>query len=158
MVASLAHPGGNATGLSVQSTELAGKRIELLREVLPNLRRLAIIADVGYSGSVLEAAEVQATASKVGLDVDVLVPALKRLKKRFRLGIISNIDDDLFASTAKWLEVPFDYVITAEQVRSYKPSVRALIKKRMQEILEGVAQSAGGTAELDYRARQALAE
>ncbi len=88
MAASLAHPGGNATGLSVQSTELAGKRIELLREVLPNLRRLAIIADVGYSGSVLEAAEVQAAARKVGLDVDVLeirhatdiVPAFEALK------------------------------------------------------------------------------
>ena len=88
MVASLAHPGGNATGLSVQSTELAGKRIELLRQVLPNLRRLAIIADVGYSGSVLEAAEVQAAARKVGLDVDVLeirhakdiLPAFEALK------------------------------------------------------------------------------
>ncbi len=88
MVASLAHPGGNATGLSVQATELAGKRIELLREVLPNLRRLAVIADVSYSGSVLEAAEVQAAARKVGLDVDVLeirhakdiVPAFDALK------------------------------------------------------------------------------
>ena len=88
MVASLAHPSGNATGLSVQSTELAGKRIELLREVLPNLRRLAIIADVSYSGSVLEAAEVQAAARKVGLEIDVLeirhakdiVPAFEALK------------------------------------------------------------------------------
>jgi len=88
MVASLAHPGGNTTGLSVQSTELAGKRIELLREVLPNLRSLAIIADVSYSGSVLEAAEAQAAARKVGLDVDVLeirhardiVPAFEALK------------------------------------------------------------------------------
>src|SRR6059036_818625 len=42
LVASLARPGGNATGLSVQSSELAGKRIELLREVVPGLRRLAI--------------------------------------------------------------------------------------------------------------------
>jgi putative tryptophan/tyrosine transport system substrate-binding protein len=88
MVASLAHPGGNATGLSVQSTELAGKRIELLREVLPNLRRLATIADVSYSGSVLETSEVQAAARKVGIDVDVLeirraqdiVPAFDALK------------------------------------------------------------------------------
>ena len=88
MVASLAHPGGNATGLSVQSTELAGKRIELLREVLPNLRSLAIIADMSYSGSVLEAAEAQAAARKVGIDVDVLeirraqdiVPAFDALK------------------------------------------------------------------------------
>jgi ABC-type uncharacterized transport system substrate-binding protein len=44
MVASLARPGGNATGISVQSTELAGKRLEILREALPNLRRLAMSA------------------------------------------------------------------------------------------------------------------
>jgi putative ABC transport system substrate-binding protein len=88
MVASLARPGGNATGLSVQSTELAGKRLEILREALPNLRRLAIIGDVGYSGSVLEISEVQAAARKVGLDVDVLeirsaadiAPAFQALK------------------------------------------------------------------------------
>jgi putative ABC transport system substrate-binding protein len=72
MVASLARPGGNVTGLSIQSADLAGKRIELLRELLPDLRRLAIIANVGYSGSVLEMGEAQAAARKVGLDVDVL--------------------------------------------------------------------------------------
>ena len=72
MVASLARPGGNVTGLSIQSADLAGKRIELLREVLPSLRRLAIIANVGYSGSVLEMGEAQAAARKLGLDVDVL--------------------------------------------------------------------------------------
>src|SRR5262249_35503053 len=42
MVASLAQPGGNVTGLSVQSTDLAGKRLEILREALPNLRRLSV--------------------------------------------------------------------------------------------------------------------
>jgi ABC transporter substrate binding protein len=67
-----ARPGGNVTGLSIQSADLAGKRIELLREVLPSLRRLAIIANVGYSGSVLEMGEAQAAARKLGLDVDVL--------------------------------------------------------------------------------------
>jgi 2-haloacid dehalogenase len=50
------------------------------------------------------------------------VPALRRLKKKYQLGIISNTDDDLFAATAKHLEVPFDFVVTAEQVGSYKPS------------------------------------
>ncbi len=50
------------------------------------------------------------------------VDALRRLKKRFELAIVSNIDDDLFAWSAQKLEVPFDHVITAEQVRSYKPS------------------------------------
>jgi 2-haloacid dehalogenase len=52
------------------------------------------------------------------------VAALKRLKKRYKLAIISNTDDDLFADTAKTLEVPFDYVITAQQVGRYKPSHR----------------------------------
>jgi 2-haloacid dehalogenase len=52
------------------------------------------------------------------------VPALKRLQKKFRLGVISNIDNDLFASSAKRLEVSFTDVITAEQVGAYKPSLR----------------------------------
>src|SRR3954469_5071431 len=50
------------------------------------------------------------------------VEALKHLKTKYRLAIISNTDDDLFAETATLLEVPFDHVITAQQVRSYKPS------------------------------------
>jgi 2-haloacid dehalogenase len=52
------------------------------------------------------------------------VEALKKLKKRYKLTIISNIDDDLFAYTANKLEVEFDWIITAEQVKSYKPSLR----------------------------------
>jgi ABC-type uncharacterized transport system substrate-binding protein len=72
MVASLARPGGNVTGLSIQSNELAGKRIELLRELLPGLRRLAIIGNVDASGAVLEIAEAQAAARKLGLEVDTL--------------------------------------------------------------------------------------
>ena len=48
LVASLARPGGNVTGLSTQQTDLAGKRLELLREVVPGLRRLAIMANVDY--------------------------------------------------------------------------------------------------------------
>ena len=54
LVASLARPGGNVTGLSIQQTDLAGKRLELLREVVPGLRRLAIMANVGYPAAVLE--------------------------------------------------------------------------------------------------------
>jgi 2-haloacid dehalogenase len=52
------------------------------------------------------------------------VEALKALKKRYKLAIISNIDDELFAHTAQKLEVEFDWLITAEQVKSYKPSVQ----------------------------------
>ncbi len=72
LVASLARPGGNVTGLSMQSADLAAKRLELLREVLPGLRRLAIMVNVGYPAAVLEKGEVQAAARKLGLDVDTL--------------------------------------------------------------------------------------
>jgi 2-haloacid dehalogenase len=68
------------------------------------------------------------------------VEALRRLKARYRLGIISNTDDDLFAQTARTLEVPFDAVITAEQARSYKPSPRnfELALERLEEPRERV--------------------
>ncbi|MGZ4811195.1 MAG: haloacid dehalogenase type II [Terriglobales bacterium] len=51
------------------------------------------------------------------------VDALRKLKQRYKLAVISNTDDDLFARTAVHLEVPFDAVITAQQARSYKPSL-----------------------------------
>ncbi len=51
------------------------------------------------------------------------IESLRRLKTRYRLAILSNVDDDLFAHTAKRLEVPFEFVITAQQCRSYKPSL-----------------------------------
>ena len=57
MVASLGQPGGNVTGLSAQSTDLAGKRVEILREIFPDVRRLAIIGNVEYSATVLEMGE-----------------------------------------------------------------------------------------------------
>lgn len=52
------------------------------------------------------------------------VAALRILKARYRLAIISNVDDDLFAATARRLEIPFDHLITAQQARAYKPSHR----------------------------------
>jgi len=51
------------------------------------------------------------------------VEGLKALKQKYKLGIISNIDEDLFADSAKHLQIEFDYVITAEKAKSYKPSV-----------------------------------
>ena len=51
------------------------------------------------------------------------VSALRELQRRYKLAVISNIDDDLFAETRKHLGVEFDGVITAEQARSYKPSL-----------------------------------
>src|SRR6516225_7848328 len=90
LVASLARPGGNVTGLSLQQTDAAGKRLELLREVVPGLRHLAILANVSAPGSVLEMGEVQAAARTLGLETTTLeirraediVPSFETLKDR----------------------------------------------------------------------------
>jgi len=68
-VANLARPGGNITGLSLQGTELAGKRLALLREVVPDFHRLAILANSNNRGAVLEMSEVETTARTLGLTV-----------------------------------------------------------------------------------------
>jgi len=70
LVASLARPGGNVTGLSLQQTDLASKRLELLRKLVPNLTRLAIMAHVGSPGAMLEMGEAKATARTLGVAVD----------------------------------------------------------------------------------------
>jgi putative ABC transport system substrate-binding protein len=68
LVASLARPGGNVTGLSSQAGDTSGKRVELLREVAPGLRRLAILGNVSNPFSVLEIGEVQSAARTLGLE------------------------------------------------------------------------------------------
>src|SRR5262245_43817488 len=90
LVASLARPGGNVTGLSMQQTDLAGKRLELLREVVPGLRRLAILANVAGPAVVLDMREVEAAARTLGLEViaseirrgEDIVPAFEALNGR----------------------------------------------------------------------------
>jgi putative ABC transport system substrate-binding protein len=69
LVVSLARPGGNVTGLSLQQTDLAGKRLELLREVVPALRRLAILANAGNPVTLLDMRKVEAAAGPLGLTV-----------------------------------------------------------------------------------------
>ena len=90
LVASLAQPGGNVTGLSIQANELAGKRLEFARELVPQLHRLAIMFNVGNAQPVLEMGETQAAARMLGLEVAPLViqraediaPAFQALKTR----------------------------------------------------------------------------
>jgi putative ABC transport system substrate-binding protein len=88
MIASLARPGGNATGMSLVTVDLAGKRFQLLHEAVPSLRRLAIIADAGFPQALLESDEVQRIASTLGIEVapigirraEDLAPAFEALK------------------------------------------------------------------------------
>jgi putative ABC transport system substrate-binding protein len=87
LVANLSRPGGNITGMSLQTPDLAGKRIEILRELVPGLRRVAVLGDAGYPASRIDMDEVQAVACKLGLEITRLevretadiVPALESL-------------------------------------------------------------------------------
>ncbi|MGB6810631.1 MAG: ABC transporter substrate-binding protein [Pseudolabrys sp.] len=69
LVASLARPGANVTGLSLQQTDLASKRLEILRDLLPNLHTLAILANAGSPNAVLEMEEADAAARRLGLAI-----------------------------------------------------------------------------------------
>jgi ABC-type uncharacterized transport system substrate-binding protein len=90
LVASLARPGGNITGLSILGTDLAGKRLELLRDVVRGLHTLAIMANVDNPAVGLEMREVQAAARTLGLEVIVaevrraedIAPAIAALEGR----------------------------------------------------------------------------
>jgi putative ABC transport system substrate-binding protein len=90
LVASLARPGGNVTGLSLQAPDLAGKRLQLLRELVPGLRHLAILTNLDYPAAVLEMGEAKAAADTIGVEVAMLeirgaeeiAPALESLKGR----------------------------------------------------------------------------
>jgi putative ABC transport system substrate-binding protein len=90
IVANLARPGGNITGLSIQGTDTVGKRLDLLREVAPGIRRLAIMANIGNPAVLLEMSEAQAAARILGLEVvplevrrpDDIAQAFEALKDR----------------------------------------------------------------------------
>jgi putative ABC transport system substrate-binding protein len=98
LVDNLARPNGNVTGLSAQGTDSAPKRLELLREVVPNLRTLAIMANVGNPFSILEVGEVQVAARKLGLNTatseirraEDIAPAFDVIKGRAEALFIST--------------------------------------------------------------------
>ncbi len=90
LVASLARPGGNVTGLSIQAPDLAGKRVEFVREVLAGARGLAIMANAGYPAAMLEMGEMERAARTLGIEVirleirraEDIAPAIEALKGR----------------------------------------------------------------------------
>jgi putative tryptophan/tyrosine transport system substrate-binding protein len=106
LVTSLARPGGNVTGLSLQTTETASKRLELLREVIAGLRRLAVLGNVGNPSNVLELSEVKAAAQTLGLDATIfeihraedIAPAFDAFKGR--VDALYVCGDPLFIATA----------------------------------------------------------
>jgi putative ABC transport system substrate-binding protein len=109
LVASLARPGGNITGLSSQFTDIVGKRLELLRGVVPGLRRLAIMGNIGNPAIKLELGEVQAAARTLGLQAAIL--EIRRAED------IAPAFDVLKGRVAEALYVATDLLIVANRIR-----------------------------------------
>jgi 2-haloacid dehalogenase len=101
---------------AVEAAEYVEYRV-VLRRVLEGLGM-----QLGFSPSAREL-EAFSTSVRDWPAFPDSVDALRRLKSRYKLAVISNVDDDLFSASARRLEVPFDWVVTAQQVRSYKPSL-----------------------------------
>ncbi len=93
IVASFAHPGGNITGLTTFSTELTGKRIELLKELAPGLARLALLHNMGNPAAAPEWDETKSAARSLGLQVELLdVRSRDELNRAFDLAVRHHID------------------------------------------------------------------
>ena len=157
MVASLARPGGNVTGLSNLAADLAAKRLEILRDVFPGLNRLAIMANVSSPGSVLEMDEFQEAARALRLEVvpleirrtEDIAPALESLKGRVEalyvvgdpLANLNRVRINTFALVAR---LPTIYVqreyVEAGGLMSYGPNYAALFRRAadyVDKILRG---------------------
>ncbi len=90
LVESLSRPGGNVTGLSIQANDLAGKRLQLMREFIPSVGRVAFLAGSNTNQTAMEVAEFQAAAHTLGLEIiradifqpDDIAPAIQSLRGR----------------------------------------------------------------------------
>jgi ABC-type uncharacterized transport system substrate-binding protein len=156
LVASLARPGGNVTGLANQQTELGGKRLDVLREAIPSLRRLAIIANI-VTGPVDEMRAVQATARTLGLEVatfeirraEDIAPAFEALNDRAEaLYVCSdplvNANRVRINTLALGARLPtmhgFREYVEAEGLMSYGPDILDLFRRAadfVDKILRG---------------------
>jgi putative ABC transport system substrate-binding protein len=157
IVDSLARPGGNVTGLSTLATDLAVKRLEILRDIFPGLDRLAVMANVGGPGAVLEMREFHAAARSLGLEVvpleirrtEDIAPALESLKGRANalyvagdpLVNLNRIRINTFALVAR---LPTIYVqreyVEAGGLMSYGPNFQDLHRRAagyVDKILRG---------------------
>jgi putative tryptophan/tyrosine transport system substrate-binding protein len=157
LVASLAKPGGNVTGLSIQANELAGKRLELLREVVPQLRRLAIMFNADNTQPVLEMGETQAEARRLGLEItpiairraDDIAPAFQDLRTKADAVYVA-VDQLIAANRARILTLALDErlptifgerdFVKAGALMSYGPNYSDLFRRSadyVDKILHG---------------------
>ena len=130
LVQSFARPGGNVTGVSPQQLDLVGKRLELLRGVIPQLRRLAIMADADYPESALEVGEAQAVARALGLEITPLeirrtediAPAFETLKSQ--TDALYVVSDALMAASRTRI-ITFALSARLPTIFSYRDYVKA---------------------------------
>jgi len=155
VAASLARPGGNITGLSIQSTDLAAKRIELLREVVPGLHVLAILTDAGYDAALRETGEVEVVARKLGLDIvkleirraEDIAPVVATLSGRAQAiyvpsGPLAFSNRARIDASARDARLPLITVVRGyeESLLSYGPSYTELFRRAadyVDKILRG---------------------
>jgi ABC-type uncharacterized transport system substrate-binding protein len=157
LVASLARPGGNVTGLSNQQTDLSGHRLELLRQVAPGLQRVAIMGNVNTANVTLEMKELQDAASKLDLDVTTveirkaedIVPGIEALRGRVE-GLYICTDplittysvriNDVAVSQGLPTMYPFREYVRRGGLMSYGPSFPDLFRRAgdyVDKILRG---------------------
>ena len=150
LAASMARPGGNFTGMSLQSTELAGKRLELLHEVIPGIRRLAILEYVGFSGATLEIREVQTAAATFGVETirlpirtaDDIAPVFDSLSKRaealYPSNPLANANRILINKLALAERLPtmhgFREYVEAGGLMSYGPNTPELFRRAAEYV------------------------
>ena len=147
LVTSLARPGGNVTGLSVQSSELAQKIVELLRDFLPKHGRLAMMHHIGNPVTALQTDAVKAAAGRFGLDVAIvevrraedIAPAIEALKGRADALIVpsepiyntNRIQINSWALRAQLPTIYFDRVyVETGGLMSYGPNWPSLWHRR----------------------------
>jgi putative tryptophan/tyrosine transport system substrate-binding protein len=147
LVASLARPGGNVTGLSSRTGELAAKRLELLTEVVPGLSRIAILWNPSRPAYALQITELHAVSARVGIHVEVLeVRSPQEFDQAFRtmgdkeVGAVTVLDDALFfkertrlATLAVQSQLPAIYgnrgFVEAGGLLSYGPNFSELFRR-----------------------------
>ena len=162
LVASLAHPGGNVTGLSYNNSELGPKRIQLLREILPNVSRAAVLSNADNPGHTLQIPAMERASSDLGLKLlsftvrgPADVPAALQAAARARAEALFVLDDTaltrqraqiLKLATAHRLPVVSRYRDFAEAggLIAYGPSLPAVYRRTahyVDRILKGARPS-----------------
>ena len=158
LVDSLARPGGNVTGMTLLTPDLAGKRLELMREIVPELRHLAIMGNVAYSAGVKEIDDVQAAARTLGIEAtpfdirraEDIAPAFDTLKTQVdALYVVQDslvaANRPLFISLALAARIPTSFTTRefpqAGALMSYGPDIPDLFR-RSAEVVDKILRGA----------------